>query len=48
MRHLLSLVALLVAIVPERSSAQMLGLWEERDAVDGVVSGPHRVVRVDC
>lgn len=47
MRHLLSFVALLVATVPQRSSAQLLGLWEERDAVDGTaVRAPSRACRV--
>lgn len=47
MRHLLSLVPLLVAIVSARSAAKLLDLWEEQDAVDGVTVGaPSRACRI--
>lgn len=39
MRHLLSLVPLLVATGLARSAAQLLGLWEEQDGEDGVAVG---------
>lgn len=46
-KHLLSFGVLLFTTVPERSSAQAVGLWEEQDGVDGMpVGAPSRTCRI--